>query len=133
MSPVKCNLVKFHSGTSMKRLHSASTCSAIQLLVDTCRKDYTQTKCSLITCKRAIKNINAHVNVTKTLTAFKLYSICVFFFGTIHGQHRQKCTNHVLGLTSSIVFRNLHENLRYRLPMFNTVYIANEHGKRGHR
>jgi len=32
---VKLNLVKFHSGTSMQTPHSAPTCSAIQLLVET--------------------------------------------------------------------------------------------------
>jgi len=31
------NLVKFHSGTSTQTPRSASTCSAIQLLIDTCK------------------------------------------------------------------------------------------------
>jgi len=38
-STVKLNLVKFHSGTSTQTLLSASTCSAIQMLVDTYRED----------------------------------------------------------------------------------------------
>jgi len=36
---VKLNMVKFHSGTSTQTPCSASTCSDIQLLVDTCLKD----------------------------------------------------------------------------------------------
>jgi len=39
MSTVELNLVKFHSGTITQTLHSASTCSAIQLLLDTYLKD----------------------------------------------------------------------------------------------
>jgi len=38
-STVKLILVKCHSGTGTQTMHSASTCSAIQLLVDTYLKD----------------------------------------------------------------------------------------------
>jgi len=38
-STVELNLVTFHSDTSTQTLCSASTCSAIQLLVDTNVKD----------------------------------------------------------------------------------------------
>jgi len=39
MSTVTLNLVKFHSGTSTQTSHSAPTCSAIQLLVNTYLND----------------------------------------------------------------------------------------------
>ena len=39
MSAVKLNLVKFLSGTGIQTLCTASTCLAMQLLVDTYLKD----------------------------------------------------------------------------------------------
>jgi len=39
MSTVKLNFVKFHGSNIMQTPHSASTCLAIQLLVDTYLKD----------------------------------------------------------------------------------------------
>jgi len=42
MSTVKLNLVKFHSGTSTPTPGSATTFSAIQLLVDTYLKEIYQ-------------------------------------------------------------------------------------------
>jgi len=39
MLAVKLNLVTFHGGTSTETLHSASSCPAIQLLVETDSKD----------------------------------------------------------------------------------------------
>jgi len=47
-SAVKLDTMTFYSGTSTQTPHSAPTCSAIQMLVDTYLNGI-QTKCALIT------------------------------------------------------------------------------------